>query len=80
MLDQIKKMLPGILGSSKQPWWVEVTTTQPDCTYYFGPFDNSDEATTARPGYVEDLKREGVAKIEAVVKQCKPEALTISKE
>jgi len=80
MLDQLKKMLPGMLTGSNQPWWVEVTTVQPDCTYYFGPFDNSDEATVARPGYVEDLKSEGATKIAAVVKRCKPTMLTISKE
>ncbi len=79
MLEKIKKMLPGILGST-QPWWVEVTTVQPDCTYYFGPFENPDEATVARSGYVEDLKNEGAAKIEAVIKRCKPTSLTISRE
>lgn len=80
MLDQIKKIFPGMLGSAKQPWWVEVTTTQPDCTYYFGPFDNSDEAASAQHGYIEDLRKEGAAHVEAVVKQCRPSSLTIAKD
>lgn len=58
-------------------WWVEVTTASPRCTYYFGPFLSADEAESAQGGYVEDLEQEGAQGITAVVKRCKPEALTI---
>lgn len=60
-----------------QAWWVEVFTTQPKCTYYFGPFANSQEAKTSIEGYIEDLENEAAQGIHAQVKRCKPERLTI---
>jgi Domain of unknown function (DUF1816) len=61
----------------KQPWWVEVQTSVPRCTYYFGPFDNHEEARESREGYVQDLRQEGARDIVALVKQCQPDRLTI---
>jgi Domain of unknown function (DUF1816) len=57
------------------PWWVEVNTSIPLCTYYFGPFDYPWEARGARAGYVEDLEAEGARDIVALVKQCQPPSL-----
>ena len=62
---------------TKLPWWVEVQTSVPRCTYYFGPFDYLDEARASRAGYVEDLEGEGARDIVVRVKQCQPEVLTI---
>jgi hypothetical protein len=59
------------------PWWVEVETSVPRCTYYFGPFESYDEAKEHRPGYVQDLHEEGARDIVALVKQCQPDILTI---
>lgn len=61
-------------------WWVEVNTENPHCTYYFGPFENSEEANFAQYGYVEDLQQEGAKNIIVEVKQCQPKALTTCKE
>jgi Domain of unknown function (DUF1816) len=62
----------------RQPWWVEVNTAIPLCTYYFGPFDDRWEAHGARSGYVEDLQAEGARDIVALVKQChEPSLLTV---
>ncbi len=58
-------------------WWVEINTSVPLCTYYFGPFDSQDEARDSRTGYVEDLCQEDARGIIAVVKQCQPDHLTI---
>jgi aspartyl aminopeptidase len=58
-------------------WWVEITTAQPRCTYYFGPFMSSDQAHGAKPGYIEDLEKENAQKIKVTVKRCKPANLTI---
>jgi hypothetical protein len=58
-------------------WWVEVVTQQPDCTYYFGPFANAQEAEQAQDGYVQDLRQEGPQGITAQVKWCQPQQLTI---
>ncbi len=58
-------------------WWVEINTSVPCCTYYFGPFDSEKEAQVSRTGYVEDLYQEEARDIVAVVKQCQPDVLTI---
>jgi hypothetical protein len=59
-------------------WWVEINTTVPRCTYYFGPFNSEKEAQFSRTGYVEDLYQEEARDIVALVKQCQPDILTIS--
>ena len=61
------------------PYWVEITTKQPDCIYYFGSFDNYEEAQTMQHGYIEDLKSEKAVGIEAEIKRCLPTKLTIVK-
>jgi hypothetical protein len=60
--------------------WVEITTTSPRCTYYFGPFASRASAEDAHFGYLEDLKEEGAQGIQVVIKQCKPRDLTIFEE
>ncbi len=63
-----------------QAWWIEVMTTQPRCTYYFGPFSGTAQAKLAISGYVEDLESESAKGIQAQVKRCKPQQLTIDHE
>lgn len=58
-------------------WWLEVTTTEPHCIYYFGPFDHANEAEEARAGYIQDLESEGAKGISTLVKRCNPKAMTI---
>jgi len=41
------------------PWWVEIATEAPHCTYYFGPFNSVGEAQLNQRGYIEDLQQEG---------------------
>ena len=60
--------------------WIEVTTSTPRCTYYFGPFANRRDAVKAQLGYLEDLKGEGAQDIKVNIKQCKPSSLTIFDE
>lgn len=60
-----------------QAWWVEITTEQPHCTYYFGPFATAVEADEAKSGYVEDLEGESAQGIKVAIKRCKPTQLTI---
>jgi hypothetical protein len=62
---------------SELPWWVEINTSVPLCTYYFGPFDNRKEAQDSRTGYVNDLHQEEARGIVALIKQCQPDDLTI---
>ncbi len=60
-----------------QAWWVEVLTTQPRCTYYFGPFSGAESANRAVSGYVEDLEGEAAQGIKTQIKRCHPDRLTI---
>lgn len=58
-------------------WWIEISTSQPNCLYYFGPFANSKEAERHMGGYVEDLQNEFAQGIQTKIKRCKPDQLTI---
>lgn len=58
-------------------WWIQIVTTNPKCTYYFGPFMSAKEAEMARSGYVEDLEAEAAEGISVQIYQCQPKELTI---
>ncbi len=58
-------------------WWVEIQTKNPQCIYYFGPFENALEARDLQEGYLEDLMQEQARGITVEIKQCQPEHLTI---
>ena len=62
--------------SFELPWWVEISTTHPKCLYYFGPFDNREEAVSHQGGYIQDLLGEGAQNITVYIKQCHPLTLT----
>ncbi|MBE9108948.1 DUF1816 domain-containing protein [Nodosilinea sp. LEGE 07298] len=80
MKNLLGRILAIVLGRSKA-WWVEIKTSQPACTYYFGPFDTESEAYAAKGGYIEDLEQEGAQNIQTVVQLCsRPEQLTITDE
>ena len=72
----MKEVLLTVLEQIGMAWWVEVTTDTPKCTYYFGPFLTSSEASAHQPGYLEDLKTEGAQDIQVQMKRCKPRNLT----
>ena len=79
-INTIKEMIANFLPMNPQNWWVEVTTELPRCTYYFGPFQNYQEAEMMYPGYIEDLEMEGAEQIQSAIKRCKPEKLTVFDE
>jgi hypothetical protein len=74
--SSLKKLMINLPRFGQGNWWIEITTFEPDCTYYFGPFLNSQEASHLCPGYIEDLVNEGAEKISAVIKLCCPAELT----
>jgi hypothetical protein len=80
MWHNFKEQLISISNALGLAWWVEVLTQNPRCTYYFGPFLNSAEATRASKGYVEDLEIEGAIGIIVNVKRCKPSILTTAED
>jgi hypothetical protein len=65
-------------GKGQLCWWVEINTSVPLCTYYFGPFNSKAEARDSRTGYVNDLCREGARDIVALIKHHQPNHLTIN--
>jgi Domain of unknown function (DUF1816) len=76
----MKDLLTRSLNQLGLAWWVEVTTENPQCIYYFGPFGSSTSAITHQSGYIQDLEAEGAQNIQAVVKRLKPQSLTICDE
>jgi hypothetical protein len=73
----MNEFLTSVLSSLGLAWWVEITTENPRCTYYFGPFPSLSVAQSHKGGYVEDLQNEGAQNITVTVKRCKPNKLTI---
>jgi hypothetical protein len=74
----LKEVLINTFENLGLAWWVEIVTQNPRCTYYFGPFLSSSDATIASKGYIEDLELEGATGIVVSVKRCKPNTLTIA--
>lgn len=77
MFNKIKFFLIGFIQGLKSNYWAEITTSTPDCIYYFGPFETFEEAQAAYPGYIEDLESEGARGIKVLVKRMSPDVLTI---
>ncbi len=61
-------------------WWTKITTMEPKCVYYFGPFSSYDEAKVSYRGYIEDLDHEGAKGIIVIIERCEPDILTIYDE
>ncbi|MBL1175391.1 DUF1816 domain-containing protein [Pantanalinema sp. GBBB05] len=80
LLTAAKEVVTGFVQSIGTNWWLEVTTNEPYCVYYFGPFDKAIEAKDAASGYIQDLQTEGARGISMVIKRCKPTAMTICHE
>ena len=59
------------------PWWLEIKTAIPSCTYYFGPFSEPKMAKISQYGYIEDLLSEKARGITVEIKKLKPKELTI---
>ncbi len=58
-------------------WWLEVFTKEPNCIYYFGPFDRLEDALYSQAEYIKELLDEGAKGISVQIKYCKPQKLTI---
>ena len=75
------EQISSIHNSSSQllrlPWWLEIKTVIPPCTYYFGPFSIEKEAKFSQYNYVEDLLKRNAHGITVEVKQLEPKKLMI---
>ena len=72
----MKEIIRKFLDTVGWAYWVKITTEQPYCIYYFGPFLNVQEAQSAQPGFIEDLQSEDAKSIKVEIKRCQPEELT----
>ncbi|MGD1941590.1 MAG: DUF1816 domain-containing protein [Leptolyngbyaceae cyanobacterium] len=81
-MKNIFSQLFGSLFKSDEKWWLEVKTTGPNCTYYFGPFEIEQEANLAKKGYIDDLEQEGSKVLTATVMSLSaaPQQLTVYDE
>ena len=78
--ERLKTIVGSLIETFSSPYWVEISTKQPSCTYYFGPFGDSSEASEMQHGYVEDLVAEKAQDIKVTIKRCLPTELTITEE
>lgn len=62
------------------PWWIEVRTYQPACTYFFGPFDSRNEAIWHQSGFLEDIQEEQPMGMMINIHQAEPDQLTLFDE
>lgn len=76
----MKEFLTNWLNYLGFAWWIEILTTNPRCTYYFGPFLSAKEAEAQKEGYIEDLEGEGAQGIKFEILRCKPRELTVEDE
>lgn len=62
-------------------WWLKITTANPACVYYFGPFPTEKEAQCHLSGYQADLESEQAKIMQVTLNQTLPPAqLTICPE
>ena len=74
---KISSLKAVVLGYFQRDYWIRINTEYPSCTYYFGPFNNEDEARTLQVGYIEDLVQEGAQNISVKIEKKNPQKLTI---
>ncbi|MEM1308806.1 MAG: DUF1816 domain-containing protein [Cyanobacteria bacterium P01_D01_bin.71] len=81
-MANVLKRVFGFLFNSDQQWWLEIKTSEPACTYYFGPFDTEPDAQAQKQGYLEDLQQEGakVLSAAAIELESPPQKLTVYEE
>ena len=61
----------------RKKWWIKIKTEIPNCTYYFGPFNQKAEAKKSQVGYLDDLITEGAREIRVDIEKVHPQYLTI---
>jgi hypothetical protein len=66
-----------VFNSPKPPYWMEIKTKNPACTYYFGHFNSPLAAKLMKQGYIKDLIEEEAIVESVKLKQCEPHQLTI---
>ena len=52
-------------------WWAKIDTSQPEVTYWFGPFLTKRSLKSTLPDFLEDLSSEGAGSISHELIRCK---------
>lgn len=76
-MTTLKSYIADLFNRLGLAWWVEIKTSYPNCTYFFGPFHSRQEAAAAISGYVEDLEAEHAQGIVTTIQRVRPTTLTI---
>ena len=77
----MKNFFSNLFDFFSTPWWIKITTAEPNCIYYFGPFESEKEALQYQPGFIEDLKQENAQQIATSIQRCStPSQLTVELE
>ena len=77
----MKNFFSGLFDFFSTPWWIKITTAEPNCIYYFGPFESEEEAIAYQPGFIEDLQQENAQQIAASIQRSQaPTQLTVEFE
>jgi Domain of unknown function (DUF1816) len=72
------KMLEESNSSPSQPmWWIKIYTIRPFCIYYFGPFNQIQEAQNSQFGYIDDLEKEDSKVVFKKLLWLNPQNLTV---
>ncbi len=72
------KTFRNILNSMGLAWWARVETTNPEITYWFGPFLTKKSLYGNLPLFLQDLNIEGFQEVDhMLVRTRKAEPLTI---
>ena len=77
----MKKFFSSLFDFFSTPWWIKITTAEPNCIYYFGPFESEEEAISYQSGFIEDLQQENAQEIAASIQRSQaPTQLTVEFE
>ena len=52
-------------------WWAKIDTSQPEVTYWFGPFLTKKSLNSSLPRFLNDLSSEGASSINHELIRCK---------
>jgi hypothetical protein len=72
-----RKLSTTVSTSQELMWWTKLYTKNPFCIYYFGPFEQAEEARKSQYGYIEDLENEDATVVFVKILQINPQDLTV---
>ncbi|HJN36712.1 MAG: DUF1816 domain-containing protein [Prochlorococcus sp.] len=78
-MSPLIRLLRTLSNGAGLAWWARVQSSNPDVTYWFGPFIRKQGLSSALPRFLDDLSQEQPGSISHAVLRCRrAEPLTIS--